>query len=255
MKKSRSGRTGPAPDRVANQSAAKHKTAGHAPASRSPRPATRARAGSSFDLTHARIIEATIDSIVTRGLSGTTVQTIADEAAVSTATVIKHFKTKEAVLDAVVAMLAAEFEAARRQVTAESGDDPVKCFDRLMEISFHPELSSDRRIGAWYAYSGEVTSRAIYERHMRKVDQSLSRQVQEMCRKLAESGNYRSIDPEAVAIGFIGAMEWLWLERLLGRRKVNWTWARKVLQAYLAGVFPRHFAMPAGRGHKRDTVG
>lgn len=208
----------------------------------------RTRDGGAYDRTHARIIEATIDSIAARGLSGTTVQTIADEAEVSTATVIKHYKTKEGVLDAVVEMLATEFETARRQVTDEAGDDPVKCFDRLIEISFHPELSSDRRISAWYAYSGEVTSRAIYERHMRQVDQSLLRQVHDMCRRLAKAGNYRSIDAEAVAFGFIGAMEWLWLERLLGRRKVSWIWARKVLHAYLAGVFPKHFVMPAGRG-------
>lgn len=204
--------------------------------------------GGAFQRTHARIIEATIDSIVTSGLSRTTVQTIADEAGVSTATVIKHFQTKEGVLDAVVEMLAEEFETARRRVTDESGDDPVRCFDHLIEISFHPELSSDRRIGAWYAYSGEVTSRALYERHMRQVDQSLLRQVHGLCKRLARSGNYRNIDPEAVAFGFIGAMEWLWLERLLGRRKVHWTWARKVLHAYLAGVFPQHFSMPAGRG-------
>ncbi|TDQ82997.1 TetR family transcriptional regulator [Dongia mobilis] len=250
MKKARN-----APARPAPHPAAKHSTGGQTSAGRPPHSPTRGRAGSSFNLTHSRIIEATIDSIVARGLSGTTVQTIADEAAVSTATVIKHFKTKDGVLDAVVEMLAAEFEAARRQVTEETGGDPVKCFDRLIEISFHPELSSDRRISAWYAYSGEVTSRAIYERHMRKVDQSLARQVLEMCRKLAVAGNYRSIDPEAVAFGFIGAMEWLWLERLLGRRKVHWNWARKVLQAYLAGVFPRHFAMPAGRGHDGNGVG
>lgn len=223
-----------------------------APARKTQKPAGRTRDSGAYDRTHGRIIEATIDSIVTRGLSGTTVQTIADEAEVSTATIIKHFKTKEGVLDAVVEMLAEEFETARRAVTEEAGGDPVKCFDRLIEISFHPELSSDRRISAWYAYSGEVTSRAIYERHMRQVDQSLSRQVHDMCRRLAKAGNYRSIDPEAVAFGFIGAMEWLWLERLLGRRKVQWTWARKVLHAYLAGVFPKHFAMPAGRGHDSD---
>lgn len=202
-----------------------------------------------YDRTHGRIIEATIDSIVQRGLSGTTVQTIADQAAVSSATIIKHFRTKDGVLDAVLEMLAAEFESARRRVTEEAAGDPVKFLNLLIEISFHPELSSDRRIGAWYAYSGEVTSREIYERHMRAVDRELFRQVRSVCRKLAESGGYRAIDPDAVAIGFIGTMEWLWLERLLGRRSVQVNWARNVMQAYLAGVFPDHFRMP-GRGRQ-----
>jgi TetR/AcrR family transcriptional repressor of bet genes len=215
---------------------------------RSARLATGRRDRASYERTHTAIIEATIDSIVKLGLCGTTVQTIADEAGVSTATVIKHFKTKEGVLDAVIESLALEFETARRRVTAEAGGDPVKCFNLLLDISFHPEISSDRRIGAWYAYSGEVTSRGFFEKHMRATDRAIFLQVRSLCRELAESGGNPAIDPDAVAIGFVGALEWLWEERLLGRRKVQPTWAKKVMQAYLAGAFPNHFTMPERRG-------
>ena len=196
----------------------------------------------SYDRTHVRILEATIDSIVKLGLSKTTVQTIADAAEVSTAAVIKHFKTKEAVLDAVIELLALEFETERRRVTSEAGGDPVKCFHLLLDMSFHPQFASDRRIGAWFAYGGEVTSRGFFEKHMRATDQALYEQVKGLCRELAPTGGNPAIDPEAAAVGFIGALEWLWQERLLARRKPEPAWAKKVMLAYLAGAFPKHFA-------------
>ncbi len=220
---------------------------------RTKRFATGRRDRASYERTHVRIIESTIDSIVKLGLSKTTVQTIADEAGVSTAAIIKHFKTKEGVLDAVIELLALEFETERRRVTAEAGGDPVKCFHLLLEISFHPEFSSDRRIGAWFAYSGEVTSRGFFEKHMRAADQAFYQQVRGLCRQLAETGGNPAIDPEAVAIGFVGALEWLWEERLLGRRKLQPAWAKKVMLAYLAGAFPRHFAKPERRGRGESS--
>lgn len=209
--------------------------------------ATGKRDRASYDRTHVRILESTIDSIVKLGLSKTTVQTIADEAGVSTATIIKHFKTKEGVLDAVIELLALEFETERRRVTTEAGGDPVRCFHLLLDISFHPVFSSDRRIGAWFAYSGEVTSRGFFEKHMRAADQAFYQQVSELCRELAESGGNPVINAEAVAIGFVGALEWLWEERLLGRRKLQPAWAKKTMLAYLAGAFPKYFQMPDRR--------
>ncbi len=219
------------------------------------RSATGKRDRASFDRTHIRILEATIDSIVKLGLSRTTVQTIADIAGVSTATVIKHFKTKEAVLDAVIESLALEFETERRRITAEAGGDPVKCFHLLLDISLHPEFSSDRRIGAWFAYAGEVTSRGFFEKHMRAADQAFFQQVKGLCWDLAATGGNTAIDPEAVAIGFVGALEWLWEERLLGRRKPQPAWARKVMLAYLAGVFPKHFTTVERRGRGESSGG
>lgn len=201
----------------------------------------------SYDRTHTRIIEATIDSIVKLGLSGTTVQTIADEAGVSSATVIKHFKTKDRLLDAVIASLAEEFESARRRAATEAGGDPIKSLDLLLDLSFHPDMTSDRRIGAWYAYSGEVTSRRFFEKHMRAADEAFERQVRSICRTLAKTGGNPAVDPDAVAIGLIGLLEWLWQARLLGRRKVQPAWAKKVIHAYLAGAFPNHFATSARR--------
>jgi len=212
-----------------------------------------ARAGRnkpSYDETHTRILEATIDSIGTLGLSATTVQTIADLAKVSTATVIKHFKTKEGILEAVIAMLARDFEVERHRVTDEAGGDAVKCLLLLVELSFDPKLSSDRYIRAWYAYSGEVTARSAFERHMGPVDQAFERQVKGLFRHLAKTSGNPSIDSDVLAIGFIGTLEWLWQERLLRRWKSRPNWGKKVMLSYLASVLPDHFAAPALRARK-----
>jgi AcrR family transcriptional regulator len=204
----------------------------------------------SYDETHQRILDATIDSIGTLGLSSTTVQTIADLAHVSTATVIKHFKTKEGVLEAVIEMLALDFERERRRVTEAAEGDAVTCLRLLVDLSFDAKLSSDRYIRAWYAYSGEVTAQSVFERHMGPVDQAFERQVKSLFRHLARSGGKMAVDADALAIGFIGTLEWLWQNRLLRRQQSRPAGAKKVMLSYLASVLPAHFGASAGRTHK-----
>ncbi|MBL8708384.1 MAG: TetR/AcrR family transcriptional regulator [Rhodospirillaceae bacterium] len=202
---------------------------------------TTTRHADSYERTHTRIIEATLESITREGLSATTIQKIADEAGVSTATIIKHFETKENVLQAALDCIAREFEEERAQTLAESEGDPVKYLTLTAKMVLHPKISNVSRIAVWNAFWGEAQARKLYLERIGAIDAEYERTVVRMCRQIARDGDYQEINVEAVAICFVGLLEWLWQEKLAAGDSFNVKRAQGLTRGHLANSFPKHF--------------
>lgn len=74
--------------------------------------------------TVGRILQATIDSIVERGVSGTTVREICDRAGVSQGGLFRHFETRHDVLVAALELVQRRHSAAIADIVA-SNEDPT----------------------------------------------------------------------------------------------------------------------------------
>ena len=122
--------------------------------------ATPRRSAASAEQTRAAILAATTKVIAQHSLSGTTVERVAVAAGVAPATVILHFKRKEALLVAVLEELAREFELARQQALTGAAEDPVAALHRLIDVTFDPKVSDPAKIAVWYAFWGEAGSRS-----------------------------------------------------------------------------------------------
>lgn len=200
-----------------------------------------ARHDDGYDRTHARIIEATLESIARLGLSGTTIQKIADEARVSTATVIKHFETKENVLQAALECIAREFNDERAKILRESQGDPVRYLNLAAGLVLHPQISKISRIAVWNAFWGEAQARKLYLACIGAIESDYEQTIVRMCRQIAREGNYKGIDVDAVAICFAGLLEWLWQEKLAAGENFNLKRAQRLARGHLANSFPQHF--------------
>lgn len=194
-----------------------------------------------YDRTHARIIEATLEAISRLGLSATTIQRIADEAGFSTATVIKHFETKENVLQAALECIAREFNEERARILKEAEGDPVKYLNLATGLVLHPQISNISRIAVWNAFWGEAPARKLYMECIGTIESDYEQTIVKMCRQIARDGGYQDIDVDAVAISFAGLLEWLWQEKLAAGSQFNLKRAQRLVQGHLANSFPRHF--------------
>jgi TetR/AcrR family transcriptional repressor of bet genes len=194
-----------------------------------------------YDRTHARIVEATLEAIAKLGLSATTIQKIADEAGVSTATVIKHFETKENVLQAALECIAKEFNDERARILAESENDPIRYLNLAAGLVLHPQISKLSRIAVWNAFWGEAQARKLYMECIGTIEADYERTIIKMCQQIAKDGDYKDIDVDAVGICFAGLLEWLWQEKLAAGDQFNLKRARRLAQGHLANSFPRHF--------------
>jgi TetR/AcrR family transcriptional repressor of bet genes len=191
--------------------------------------------------TRAAILAATIEVIARHSLSGTTVERVAVAAGVAPGTVILHFKRKEALLVEVLEHLAQEFDQARRAAIAGAAEDPVGALDRLIEVNFDPKVSDPAKVAVWYAFWGEAGSRSVYLERAGAIDNSYHADLVRICADLVDRGGYGAVDAEAAAIGLIGTIEYLWQDIMVAGRRFDRARARRMVRAYLANVFPRHF--------------
>jgi TetR/AcrR family transcriptional repressor of bet genes len=195
--------------------------------------------------TRAAILDATVEVIARHSLSGTTVERVAAAADVAAGTVILHFKRKEALLIAALEHIALEFDRARRAAVVNADTDPAGALDRLVDVAFDPKVSDPAKIAVWYAFWGEAGARSAYLERVAAIDEGYQADVEQICGDLVRRGGYAHVDAAAAAIGLIGVIEYLWQEILVAGDGFDRGRARAVVRAYLASLFPQHFASPA----------
>ncbi|HDS1675756.1 TetR/AcrR family transcriptional regulator [Stenotrophomonas forensis] len=95
------------------------------------------------DSVRQSLLQATIDVIARQGLAAVTVQDIAQAAGVSKGALFHHFASKQALVDAAIATLIAEFEAQVRGLMAGSAHHG--CFSRAyVRANFDHLLQQER---------------------------------------------------------------------------------------------------------------
>jgi TetR/AcrR family transcriptional repressor of bet genes len=149
-----------------------------------------------------QLIKATIRTIAKRGLSDTTMATVAGDANLSQGIINLHFQSK----------------------------------DRLLVETLR-YVADDYR-NAW----GESKSRPTYRKICAERDKEYGDMLLDLCANIASQGPYPDVDPEAVAIGLSAMSEGLWLDLLVSPDSMNPEKARGICMAYLASVFPQHFS-------------
>jgi TetR/AcrR family transcriptional repressor of bet genes len=192
--------------------------------------------------TRAAILQATIATIAKHSLSGTTVQLVAEAAKVAPGTVILHFLKKDALLMAALEQIAVEFEQARRAAIEGAEGDPVRALNATIEMSLDPKVSDPAYVAVWYAFWGEARARKLYLERIGGYDSANQEGLEQLFRTLIERGGYSHLNAEALAMGFVGLLEWQWQEILVSGRNFDRAAAKRVARAYLISIFPQEFA-------------
>src|SRR5438105_13594183 len=121
-----------------------------------------------------------------------------------------YFDSKDAMLLASLAHLAAEFEERVMVPVAQLRDTPVAALERLVDLYLDPDVASPRKVSVWYSFWGEASSRQEYLEICGKKDEDFAALVRELIERLITQTGEAHLDPDAVALGLIGALEVLW---------------------------------------------
>ena len=187
------------------------------------------------------ILTAAIAVIADHGLSGVTMELVADAAGVSPGTVTFHFVKKEQLLLSVLDTVVGEFEQARHAAIARADGDCEAALDGIIDVTFDADTSSVERVAVWYAFWGEAKARNIYLNRVGHHDQAYQADLVRLFSQLAKAGGYRNLNAEVMAGGFAGYLEWLWQGAITDGDRFDRAAARLRARAYLNGVFERHF--------------
>ncbi len=209
-----------------------------------PKPAPRT---ASREERRTQLIEATIRSIASHGLSDTTMATVAREAGLSQGIINLHFDSKEKLLLATLERVVDEYRALWESTMAVAPDEPAARLAALAQVDFHPSVCEPNKLAVWFAFWSESKARPTYRKLCAARDRGYDQQMRRLVHELVSTGGYTGVNPDLAARGLAALTEGLWLDMLVNPRTVSRREARRASQAYLAHLFPRHFSIEQER--------
>jgi TetR/AcrR family transcriptional regulator, transcriptional repressor of bet genes len=193
-----------------------------------------------------RLIDACIAALHIHGPSRTTVEKVVSLAGLSPGIVRFYFESKDAMLVASLAHLAAEFEERVLVPVGQLKDTPVRALELLVMLYFDPEIASPRKVSVWYSFWGEASSRQEYYDICGKKDEDFAALVRDLIGRLIAATGEAHLDADAIALGLIGVLEVLWQSIAFQEEaELDREAFRKLSMAYLRSVFPGTFTASA----------
>jgi TetR/AcrR family transcriptional repressor of bet genes len=199
-----------------------------------------------------RLIDACISALHIHGPSRTTVEKVVALADMSPGIVRFYFDSKDAMLLASLAYLAAEFEERVMVPVAQLRETPVAALERLVDLYLDPDIASPRKVSVWYSFWGEASSRQEYYDICGRKDEDFAALVRDLvARVVAMTGNAH-LDTDGITLGLIGALEVLWQGiAFQSEADIDRGAARQQSMGFLRSVFPGEFggdSVSADRG-------
>ena len=206
------------------------------------------------EVRRTQLIEATIDCVARTGFSDLTLAQVAESAKLSTGIVNFYFKSKDALLAATLGHMVDEYRRYWRANVAAAGPGAAEKIVALLEGDFQRLVANRKTVTVWYAFWGETRWRPDFM----SLCQGLNAEFQGVARDLfgeliaAEKATDR--DPLLLAKGFSAMSDGLWLDMLINPKETDRETARRVVRAFLHGLFPMHFAYDAGAADASSTA-
>jgi TetR/AcrR family transcriptional repressor of bet genes len=206
-----------------------------------PKPRTAPR-----EVRRAQLIEATIDCIAERGISGTTMARVTQRAGLSVGIVSLHFESKDNLLMSTLLHLSEEVRATWAGIAEMPDLDTVEKVRRIAVASFDPAIFTPTRVAVWFAFFGEAHYRQIYREMVEGYDDERGDVLIALCRTLVAETEGDTRDPEALTDAIECLSDGLWLNAIVYPDHFTRDYCLAQMHAFLAAQFPAHFGQPSG---------
>jgi len=188
-----------------------------------------------------QLIQATIRSVASNGLSDTTMATVSREAGLSQGIINLHFQSKDRLLVETLRFLSEQYQAAWEKAVSRAGDSPADKLAAMVATDFKLSVCDRNKLAVWFAFWGESKSRPTYRKICALRDMAYRVEMVQVCEELLEEGGYRNIDANSVASALSAMTSGFWLDLLTNPRSMSREQAKRICMSYLATTFPRHF--------------
>jgi TetR/AcrR family transcriptional repressor of bet genes len=188
-----------------------------------------------------QLIDSTMASIAKRGFSDTTMADVAKGAKLSHGIVNFHFKSKDQLLVETLRAVTEEYRGVWTRAVEKAGPSVAEKLAALYLADLDPAVCTRKKLAVWHAFYGEAKSRPVYRSICDASDQQRIDAGIELVGQIIAEGDYRHLDPEAMARGLDAMTDGLWLQLLLSTDKFDRDGAREKVRAFLACLFPKHF--------------
>ena len=189
--------------------------------------------------TRQRLLEATMEVIASKGLSGVTMAKVAEQAGLSRGIGNFHFQSKEQLLLETLRTIYQEFEKSWRTIVADAGRLPAEKLKAIVETTLMPPIAIKRKLAVWLAFWGEAPSRKTYLEICAAHDLEWDAAVEGIIRKMAgDDFIFHGMSFGKIAQSLTAMMDGFWVEYLIANDRYNPQDAINACYAYLASFFP-----------------
>jgi TetR/AcrR family transcriptional repressor of bet genes len=189
-----------------------------------------------------QLIQATIRSVASLGLSDTTMASVCREAGLSQGIINLHFQSKERLLIETLSFIAEEYRESWEKALRNVDGGPAEKLAALVAVDFKPPVCDRNKLAVWFAFWGESKSRPVYRKICAERDIAYRKEMVAVCAELIEQGGYQDVVAETVAACLSTMSSGCWLDMLTNPRSMTRDQARQICMSYLVTTFPRHFS-------------
>lgn len=162
----------------------------------------------------AKLIEATLDCLMTEGAEGCSIRKICERANVSIGLINYHFNSIHELIAATYSQLAFSVLNNAIDKCAQHEADPRRQLSVYLEAIFSAEVMRRRTLRAWIVFWGMIDSSELVRKVHDETNRSSWTFLEGMFLRLDQETPV-SLSPRMAAIGLSSMVDGLWLEKCL----------------------------------------
>jgi AcrR family transcriptional regulator len=195
----------------------------------------------SREVRRQQLIDATIETLATRGYAQTTMTDVAKTAGVSHGLVNFHFETKEKLLAETLLYLAQDYRENWQEALAAAPHDPAAQLDALIIADFNARICTTPKLLAWCAFWGEAQSRPMYQEKCGANDLAYNTMLEGVVHRVIADGGYPHNAERAARVMRV-TVEGVWMDLLTMTNPYSRDEALKTVYLTASALFPKHFS-------------
>ena len=190
-------------------------------------------------ITHHKLLNATIDIIADEGLAGVTMAKVAGRTGLSRGICNFHFDTKEQLMLEAFRMLYQEHERAWRKTLSNLDEHPVSRLRIFLETVLLPPIADHKKVAVWMAFWGVTPHRQTYLEIGKNVDREYEIEVESLLRELSggEEVVY-GMTLHAIAVTLTCMIDGFWVNYLISPGSISPENAINASMTFLGRFFP-----------------
>lgn len=185
------------------------------------------------------ILQSAITSIASKGLSNTTLDSVAEFAGVSRTLAIFHFKSKKQLYIEVLEHLGKEFAEGWHALEIKTFESTMQKLIVYLDYDIRFAYQHPKYVSAWHAFWGESQGNMLYRELALPRDDRYDSELKSLLTTLIETEGIDKEDLQAICDA-LGAMTYgFWLGNHLDPSPDNYERAMASVRLFLRNTFPK----------------